>query len=84
MIPQYEEALETFVREELLHGRTMPDDRDHDLLSAGIVDSLGILRLAAFIEEQFGVKVFDEDVVFENFRSIRAMAAYIAGRTAAA
>ena len=77
---EHENALTEFVRNELLHGRKVALTDDADLLSAGIVDSLGILRLVAFIEERFGVKVPDEDVVFENFQSIRAMADYVSQR----
>jgi len=73
-----------FIRQEILHGRAVPLDEELDLLNAGIVDSLGILRLVSFIEEQFGVQVPDEDVVFENFQSVRAMTAYITQRKAAA
>ena len=80
---EYENALAQFVRNELLHGRKVALTDDADLLSAGIVDSLGLLRLVAFLEERFGVKVPDEDVVFENFQSIRAMATYVAQRLAA-
>jgi acyl carrier protein len=76
----YENALAEFVRNELLHGRKVALTGDADLLSAGIVDSLGILRLVAFIEERFGVRVPDEDVVFENFQSIQAMASYVTQR----
>jgi acyl carrier protein len=77
-------TLTEFVRRELLHGRNIALAPEEDLLGSGIVDSLGILRLVAFIEEQFGVQVPDEDVVFENFQSIHAMASYIAQRHAAA
>jgi acyl carrier protein len=79
----HENALAEFVRNELLHGRKVALTDDADLLSAGIVDSLGILRLVAFIEKHFGVKVPDEDVVFENFQSIGAMAGYVSQRLAA-
>jgi acyl carrier protein len=84
---EHENALAEFVRNELLHGRKVALTSDADLLSAGIVDSLGILRLVAFMEERFGVKVPDEDVVFENFhenfQSLQAMANYVAARTTA-
>ena len=79
---EYENALSEFVRSELLHGRKATLTSDTDLLGAGIVDSLGILRLVAFLEDRFGVKVPDEDVVFENFESIGAMAAYVSQRLA--
>jgi len=70
-------ALTDFIKQEILHGRSVALDEEQDLLNAGIIDSLGILRLVAFIEEQFGVKVPDEDVVFENFQTIKAMARYV-------
>jgi acyl carrier protein len=74
----YESALTDFVRQEILHGRKVSLEAEQDLLSDGILDSLGILRVVAFIEQKLGVKVPDEDVVFENFNSIRAMATYVA------
>lgn len=76
----YKDALTDFIKQEILHGRAITLDEDQDLLSAGIIDSLGILRMVAFMEERFGIKVPDEDVVFENFQNIRAMAAYVEQR----
>ena len=81
---EYETALTNFIRQELLHGRAVKLDSDEDLLNAGIIDSLGILRMVAFMEERFGVRVPDEDVVFENFQSVRAMTRYVAEHRQAA
>ena len=36
------------------------------------------MQLVLFIEERLGVKVPDEDVVIENFRSVSALTAYLA------
>lgn len=47
------------------------------LLQGGIVDSLGILDVVAFIETQFNVKVDDEDLTPENFQTIVRMSAYV-------
>lgn len=80
---EHENTLAEFVRNDLLHGRKVTLTSDADLLSAGIVDSLGILRLVAFIEDRFGVRVPDEDVVFENFQSLEAMANYVSARASA-
>ncbi len=66
-----------FVEKELLHGRKSDLQDDEDLLSAGIIDSLGILQLVGFVEKRFGIQVPDEDVVYENFHSIRALAGYL-------
>lgn len=66
-----------FIQNELAIGRASTIKPDDDLLSAGIVDSLGILRLVVFVEEQFGIKIADEDVVIENFQSVAALTRYL-------
>ncbi len=65
--------LTSFVESELAKGRKSNIKPDDDLLSEGIIDSLGILQLVSFIEEEFGVQVPDEDVVLENFQSIASL-----------
>ena len=70
-------ALIEFVKNEVMRNKNAKLNENEDLLSAGILDSLAILQLVAFIEDQFGIKVPDEDVVFENFQSINALTAYL-------
>ncbi|MDH3469667.1 MAG: acyl carrier protein [Gammaproteobacteria bacterium] len=50
------------------------------LLDSGIVDSLGVLDLVGFIEEQFGIEAQDEDLVPDNFDSIDALTRFVKGR----
>jgi acyl carrier protein len=71
-------ALIDFIKNEVMRNKNAKLDENEDLLSAGVLDSLAILQLVAFIEDQFGVKVPDEDVVFENFQSINAIDMYLA------
>lgn len=52
-------------------------DWQDNLFDKGILDSLGFLTIIAFMEEQFDMKVKDEDVVPENFSSINSMADYV-------
>ena len=66
-----------YVKQELMKGRAVELSTGDDLLGTGIIDSIGILQLVSFIEKRFGVKVPDEDVVFENFQSIDAMTEYL-------
>jgi acyl carrier protein len=70
-------ALIDFVKNEVMRNKNARLDENEDLLSAGILDSLAILQLVAFVEDRFGVKIPDEDVVFENFQSINALNAYL-------
>jgi len=73
-----ETPLLDFVKDELLRGRKPDLKADEDLLNTGIIDSLGILRLVSFIEEHFGIQVPDQDVVYENFNSIKVLTEYLA------
>jgi acyl carrier protein len=66
-----------YIKQELAKGRSKAIDENDDLLSAGILDSLGILQLAAFVEERFGIKVPDQDIAYENFHSVNALASYL-------
>ncbi|MHC4549813.1 MAG: acyl carrier protein [Planctomycetota bacterium] len=52
--------------------------RDEDsLLDAGVIDSLGILDLVAFLEETFAVQASDEDLNPENFDSIATLVRFV-------
>ena len=58
---------------------------DESFLASGILDSLGIMQLVAFVESELGIKVPEADLVPENFDSVARVAAYIErmrGRTA--
>jgi len=70
-------AIMGFIEKDILRGRKVNLTENDDLLSAGIIDSLGILQLVAFIDDQFGIQVPDEDVVIENFQSVNALASYL-------
>ena len=56
-------------------------NQDLSLLDSGIVDSLGILDLVGFIEDQFGVEAQDDDLVPENFDSIAALTRFVIERS---
>ena len=50
---------------------------DASLLNSGLVDSLGVLDLVTFIENEFGVMVADEDLAAENFETIGQIAVFV-------
>ena len=66
-----------YVKQDLMKGRSATVSEEDDLLSAGIIDSLGVLQMVAFIEERFGFQVPDEDVVYENFHSVKTLSEYL-------
>jgi len=70
-------ALADYIKSEVIRNRNAHLDDNEDLLGAGILDSLGILQLVAFIDESFGIQVPDEDVIYENFHSLKAIVDYL-------
>ena len=70
-------ALTAYIKKEVMRNENAELGDDQDLLSSGILDSLAILQVVSYIDEQFGIQVPDEDVVFENFQSINALTSYL-------
>ncbi len=50
-------------------------------LQQGIIDSTGILEVVFFLEEEFGVKVEDEEMVPENLDSVNNLVAFVERKT---
>ena len=50
---------------------------DDSLLDSGIIDSLGTLDVVQFLEDEFGCEVSDEEMVADNFESIRSIARFV-------
>jgi acyl carrier protein len=55
---------------------------DASLLDQGIIDSTGVLEIIMFLENTFGFKVADSEMVPENLDSIDNIASFVAGRRA--
>ncbi len=55
--------------------------RDENLITQGIIDSMGILKLISFIEKTFSIKINNEEVVPENFQSLNALNEFIERKT---
>ena len=60
---------------------TVPIELATDLLLTGLVDSLGVIEIVAFIEERLGIEIDPVDVVVENFQTVRLILDYVARRT---
>ena len=77
-----ESRLLEFIQSELV-GPTVTVGRDDDLLSGEMLDSIGALRLAAFVAEEFAFEIQPADFVIENFQSVAALTRYVQSATAA-
>ena len=59
-----------------------PIEAETDLLLTGAVDSLGVIRITQWMEDELGVTVDPADVTLDNFQTVTQMVSYLAGRTA--
>jgi acyl carrier protein len=70
-----------YITENFLYMRPDYQFTDDDaLLGKGIIDSLGVMELISFVEEEFGVAVADTDITEQNLGSVNAVARYVASK----
>ena len=48
------------------------------------VDSLGLIRLVAFLESDLGIRIEDEELLAENFATLRSLDDLLAAKAGAA
>lgn len=81
---QIRDKIRAYLDENFLY--MMPDfmlDDDDRLLERGVVDSMGIVEMLTFIEDEFGVKAADDEISESNFGTVRALTKFVAAKMAA-
>jgi acyl carrier protein len=71
--------MRSYLQENFLYMR--PDfvlTDDDRLLERGVVDSMGIVEMLTFIEDEFGVKAGDDEISEANLGTLRAIAHFVA------
>jgi acyl carrier protein len=75
----------TFVREQvrgfvmsIAVRRGVPSLADDDsLITSGVLESIVLFRLVAFLEETFSLAISDPEIAVENFHSIKAIQDFV-------
>jgi acyl carrier protein len=78
------QEIRTFIVNNFMFGQNgdaLADDQS--FLETGVIDSTGVLELIAFLEQQYGIKVEDQEVVPANLDSIRQLEAFLSRKRAA-
>jgi acyl carrier protein len=57
-----------------------PVELETDLLLTGAVDSLGVVRVTQWLEDELGFEVDPIEVTLENFQTVGKMVAYAAAK----
>lgn len=75
------DRIRSFILEKFPIARRKGLTNGDPLLDSGIIDSLGVLDLVAFIEKEFGVSMSDDELVPENFHNVDALVAFIQAKS---
>ncbi len=59
-----------FISEEILFEDNSVGLADETPLLNGVMDSLGLMQLVAFLEEEFDVEIDDADMTADHFRTV--------------
>ena len=81
-MPDYKTKIKTFITENFLFGNANGLNDDTSFLEEGIIDSTGVLELVTYLEEEFSIKIEDEELIPENLDSINNITAYLEKKTA--
>ena len=75
------ERIRNFIVEKFPLARKRGITFQDNLLESGVLDSLGILDLVAFVEQNFGIVLTDEELVPENFQAIERLTAFVQSKS---
>jgi len=71
------QRLKGYISNEILDGKDIGLEASTPLLEWGIINSLEMARLVAFLQNRFSVEVPAEKIVVEHFKDLKSIAALI-------
>jgi acyl carrier protein len=75
------DELRQFVTDSFMFGKPYKGFADDDsFLQRGIIDSTGVMELVAFLEQQYEIKLRDQDLIPDNLDSINGLARFLESR----
>ena len=76
----FKARIEEFIIEDLCPARGIEldhIDEEESLIDAGIVDSLGMLQLLSFIDEELEIDISGQEIKLENFKNLKTICNYV-------
>ena len=75
------QIIKDFIQSKLLNGKAHYSLQDNDnLIEKGVIDSLGIMKLLAYLEETFSISISDDEIIPENFETFDAISAFLVSK----
>lgn len=75
-----EERVRTFIHDELGYVDAYDWSSHEDLIATGVLDSIAIVHLTCFLEAEFGLRLFDQDLDPRDLVSIDGVVLLVRSR----
>ncbi|MDJ0903091.1 MAG: acyl carrier protein [Xenococcus sp. MO_188.B8] len=77
-----EDRIEAMVKEQIVKEFMYDKEsslltNDYPLIEQGIIDSMGVIRMIGFLEDNFKITVDPEDVLLEYFETVKAIKSFV-------
>ena len=66
-----------YIVDNFLYGEEGKLTEEASFLGSNIIDSTGVLELVNYLEETFGIKILDDEIVPENLDSLRNISLFL-------
>ena len=80
MSDEMREKITEFIYDEFVEDESMKITDDTPLISSGLVDSFSMVSLKAYIEEEYGLLLSDDEATTEAFDTVSKIVALIKGK----
>jgi acyl carrier protein len=74
------EQIRSFIGQKFPLARRRKIHDEDNLLESGVIDSLGVLEIVTFLNEDYSLIVEDDDLTPEHFQSIHSIANFVEQR----
>lgn len=75
-----ENSVRQYIAESILFSKSYPYPDDASLVENGVIDSMNVMELVLFLEENLGIKVEDHEIVPEHFDSVSKLAEFVTAK----
>ncbi len=79
-MPSIETRIREYVREAFPSPEHAVLETEDSLFDAGILDSIGVMTVVAWLETEFSIVVDDDEVLPENFDGIGPLSRYVSAK----
>ena len=76
-----ESVILDFLKDQVFRDASTDLHPEDNLLTSGLIDSMGVMRLIAHLERTFDIKVPPSDFTADNFESVAVIANYVGEMT---